>query len=114
MARFCTVHAIGRPPSKRALKMRVATAPMPENVMWWIEIEKPNGAKEIGSAKPLRVSESPHEFRAGVRQNTGGLNIFVRARLRKHYEGLPKRMGKEHLAPRIGRRYGCKPDFRFR
>ncbi len=31
----------------------VAPDPLPDNVMWWIEIEKPDGTKVIGSAKPL-------------------------------------------------------------
>lgn len=31
----------------------VAPNPLPENVMWWIEIEKPDGAKAVGSTKPL-------------------------------------------------------------
>lgn len=31
----------------------VAPDPLPENVMWWIEIEKPDGTKVVGSAKPL-------------------------------------------------------------
>jgi hypothetical protein len=31
----------------------VAPDPLPENVMWWIEIEKPDGAKVVGSVKPL-------------------------------------------------------------
>ena len=33
----------------------VAPEPLPENVMWWIEIEKPDGTKVVGSAKPLLV-----------------------------------------------------------
>jgi len=35
-------------------------------------------------------------------------------RLRKHYEGLPKRMENERLDPRIPWLYGYKLDFRFR
>lgn len=31
----------------------VAPDPLPENVMWWIEIEKPDGTKVVGSAEPL-------------------------------------------------------------
>jgi hypothetical protein len=31
----------------------VAPNPLPENVMWWVEIEKPDGSKVVGSAKPL-------------------------------------------------------------
>ena len=31
----------------------VAPNPLPENAMWWIEIEKPDGTKVVGSAKPL-------------------------------------------------------------
>lgn len=31
----------------------VAPDPLPENVMWWIETEKPDGTKVVGSAKPL-------------------------------------------------------------
>lgn len=31
----------------------VAPDPLPEHVMWWIEIEKPDGTKVVGSAKPL-------------------------------------------------------------
>lgn len=27
---------------------------LPENAMWWIEIEKPDGTKVVGSARPLR------------------------------------------------------------
>jgi hypothetical protein len=30
----------------------MAPDPLPENTMWWIEIEKPDGTKVIGSAKP--------------------------------------------------------------
>ena len=30
----------------------IAPDPLPKNVMWWIEIEKPDGAKAVGSAKP--------------------------------------------------------------
>ena len=31
----------------------MAPNPLPENTMWWIEIEKPDGTKIVGSAKPL-------------------------------------------------------------
>jgi hypothetical protein len=31
----------------------VAPDPLPENTMWWIEIEKPDGTRTVGSAKPL-------------------------------------------------------------
>lgn len=31
----------------------MAPDPLPENTMWWIEIQKPDGTKVIGSAKPL-------------------------------------------------------------
>lgn len=31
----------------------MAPDPLAENAMWWIEIEKPDGAKVIGSAKPI-------------------------------------------------------------
>jgi hypothetical protein len=27
--------------------------PLPENSMWWIEIEKPDGTKVVGSARPI-------------------------------------------------------------
>lgn len=30
----------------------MAPDPLPENTMWWIEIEKPDGTKVVGSAKP--------------------------------------------------------------
>jgi hypothetical protein len=30
----------------------MAPDPLPENVMWWIEIEQPDGTKVVGSAKP--------------------------------------------------------------
>ncbi|MFT5048979.1 MAG: hypothetical protein ACI8QZ_000368 [Chlamydiales bacterium] len=30
-----------------------APDPLPEGSMWWIEIEKPDGSKTVGSAKPL-------------------------------------------------------------
>lgn len=30
-----------------------APDPLPENTMWWIEIEKPDGTKAVGSTKPL-------------------------------------------------------------
>ena len=32
----------------------VAPDPLPENTMWWIEIEKPDGVKVTGSATPIR------------------------------------------------------------
>jgi len=32
----------------------VAPDPLPENVMWWIEIEKPDGTQLTGSADPLK------------------------------------------------------------
>lgn len=31
----------------------MAPDPLPENTMWWIEIEKPDGAKLIGSTEPI-------------------------------------------------------------
>lgn len=31
----------------------IAPDPLPENPMWWIEIEKPDGTKVVGSAKPI-------------------------------------------------------------
>jgi hypothetical protein len=31
----------------------VAPDPLPENVMWWIEIQKPDGTKLVGSAQPI-------------------------------------------------------------
>lgn len=31
----------------------IAPKPLPQNVMWWIEIEKPDGTKVVGSVKPL-------------------------------------------------------------
>lgn len=31
----------------------VAPNPLPDNTMWWIEIEKPDGTKAIGSTKPI-------------------------------------------------------------
>ena len=31
----------------------MAPDPLPENAMWWIEIEKPDGTKVVGSAKPI-------------------------------------------------------------
>ena len=31
----------------------MAPNPLPENTMWWIEIEKPDGTKSVGSARPL-------------------------------------------------------------
>lgn len=30
-----------------------APDPLPENTMWWIEIEKPDGTKVVGSATPI-------------------------------------------------------------
>ncbi len=30
-----------------------APTPLPSGVMWWIEIEKPDGTKLVGSAKPI-------------------------------------------------------------
>jgi hypothetical protein len=30
-----------------------APDPMPENAMWWIEIERPDGTKVVGSAEPI-------------------------------------------------------------
>jgi hypothetical protein len=32
----------------------MAPDPLPENTMWWVEIEKPDGTKTIGSAPALR------------------------------------------------------------
>lgn len=31
----------------------MAPDPLPENTMWWIEIEKPDGTKVVGSATPI-------------------------------------------------------------
>ncbi len=31
----------------------IAPTPLPSGVMWWIEIEKPDGTKLVGSAKPI-------------------------------------------------------------
>ena len=31
----------------------MAPDPLPENTMWWIEIEKPDGTKVVGSARPI-------------------------------------------------------------
>ena len=31
----------------------MAPDPLPANTMWWIEIEKPDGTKVVGSAKPI-------------------------------------------------------------
>jgi len=31
----------------------MAPDPLPENVMWWIEIEKPDGTKVVGSTPPI-------------------------------------------------------------
>lgn len=30
-----------------------APKPLPADAMWWIEVEKPDGAKQVGSAKPI-------------------------------------------------------------
>ena len=30
----------------------MAPDPLPANVMWWIEVEKPDGTKAVGSIKP--------------------------------------------------------------
>ena len=30
----------------------IAPDPLPEGVMWWVEIEKPDGSTSVGSAKP--------------------------------------------------------------
>ena len=30
-----------------------APEPLPENPLWWVEIEKPDGTKELGSLEPL-------------------------------------------------------------
>lgn len=32
----------------------MAPDPLPAGAMWWIEIEKPDGAKVVGSAEPIR------------------------------------------------------------
>jgi ABC-type Zn2+ transport system substrate-binding protein/surface adhesin len=32
----------------------MAPDPLPENSMWWIEVEKPDGTKVIGSTEPIR------------------------------------------------------------
>lgn len=32
----------------------VAPSPLPENVMWWVEVEKPDGSKLIGSIAPKK------------------------------------------------------------
>lgn len=32
----------------------VAPDPLPEDVMWWIEIQKPDGTKLVGLARPLK------------------------------------------------------------
>ncbi|MGI9013482.1 MAG: hypothetical protein ACR2GY_04440 [Phycisphaerales bacterium] len=32
----------------------VAPDPLPADTMWWIEIEKPDGSKSIGSAQPIQ------------------------------------------------------------
>ena len=32
----------------------IAPDPLPEDAMWWIEIEKPDGATLLGAAKPIR------------------------------------------------------------
>lgn len=31
----------------------MAPDPLPENTMWWIEVEKPDGTKVVGSAQPI-------------------------------------------------------------
>lgn len=31
----------------------LAPDPLPANIMWWIEIEKPDGTKVVGSAEPI-------------------------------------------------------------
>jgi hypothetical protein len=31
----------------------MAPDPLPENTMWWIEIEKTDGTKVLGSAQPV-------------------------------------------------------------
>lgn len=31
----------------------MAPSPLPENAMWWIEIESPDGTKVVGSTKPI-------------------------------------------------------------
>ena len=31
----------------------IAPDPLPENTMWWFEIERPDGSKIVGSAKPI-------------------------------------------------------------
>ena len=31
----------------------IAPDPLPKNVMWWIEVQKPDGTKLVGSIKPL-------------------------------------------------------------
>lgn len=31
----------------------IAPDPLPEKAMWWVEIEKPDGTKVVGSAKPI-------------------------------------------------------------
>jgi hypothetical protein len=31
----------------------IAPDPLPENAMWWIEIEQPDGTKVVGSARPI-------------------------------------------------------------
>lgn len=31
----------------------VAPDPLPRNAMWWVEIQKPDGKKSVGSVKPL-------------------------------------------------------------
>ena len=30
-----------------------APDPLPDNVMWWVEIEKPDGSRVVGSVRPL-------------------------------------------------------------
>lgn len=31
----------------------VAPDPLPQNAMWWVEIQKPDGSKSVGSIRPL-------------------------------------------------------------
>lgn len=31
----------------------MAPDPLPENAMWWVEVEKPDGSKIVGSTKPM-------------------------------------------------------------
>ncbi len=32
----------------------IAPDPLPQNAMWWVEIQKPDGTRLLGSAKPIR------------------------------------------------------------